>query len=111
MTREEAVLDAAARLRALGMIAMAVSFADPVAPEMETILAHGPLPRLASMAAGVLDRTQDGLFTDMTNGAGRYNALLRAAFLTPNSQMSVSICVDGEWKRLTTPQELQATLS
>ena len=111
MTREDVIKECADRLRPLGMIAMAVSFVDPIDTDLEQLIALGPIPRLASMSAGILDRTQNGLFTDMTNGAGKYNDLMRAAFATPHASMSVSICVDGEWRRLTTPEELQAALS
>jgi len=111
MTREELIQDCADRLRPLGMIAMAVSFVDGGDTDMEQLIALGPLERLASMSAGILDRTQNGLFTNMSVSAGYYSTLLRDAFMTPAASMSVSICVDGEWRRLTTPEELQAALS
>lgn len=111
MTREDVIKECADRLRPLGMIAMAVSFVDSNDTDLEQLIALGPLPRLASMSAGILDRTQSGLFTNMSVNSGYYSTLLRDAFATPHASMSVSICVDGEWKRLTTPEELQAALS
>lgn len=110
--RETIIRDVAERLRPLGMIALAASFVtDPDDTDMETLIALGPLERLASMSASILDRTQSGLFTSMSVNAGYYNTLLRDAFMTPVANVSVSICVDGEWRRLTTPAELQAALS
>jgi len=98
MTREDAVKECVERLKPLGMIALAVSFADPSDEDLETLMALGPLPRLASMSAGILDRTQNGMFTNMTVNSGYYSTLLRDAFMTPVASMSVSICVDGEWR-------------
>lgn len=88
MTREDVIKECADRLRPLGMVAMAVSFAEP--NDTEQLLALGPLPRLASMSAGVLDRTQQGLFTRLRDNSDRYEALTRDAFLSPHASMSVS---------------------
>jgi len=112
MTREETIKEFADRLRPLGMVAMAVSFVDPGGDaDMEQLLALGPLPRLASMSAGVLDRTQQGLFTRLRDNSDRYEALLRDSFLSPHASMSVSICVDGEWKRIDSEASLRKVLA
>lgn len=111
MTREEAINDCINRLRPLGMVAMAVSFVDPSDDDTEQLLALGPLPRLASMSAGVLDRTQQGLFTRLRDNSDRYEALLRDSFMTPHSAMSISICVDGEWRRINSEASLRKVLA
>lgn len=108
MTREEAIKECVERLRPFGMIAMAVSFAEPA--DNEQLLALGPLPRLASMSAGVLDRTQQGLFTRLRDNSDRYDALIRDVFITPHSAMSISICVDGEWRRIDSEAALRKVL-
>ena len=111
MTREETINDCINRLRPLGMVAMAVSFVDPNGnADMEQLLAFGPLPRLASMSAGILDRTQQGLFTRLRDNSDRYDALIRDVFITPHSAMSISICVDGEWRRLDSEAALRKVL-
>lgn len=112
MTREEVIKECADRLRPLGMVAMAVSFVDPGGDaDMEQLLALGPLPRLASMSAGVLDRTQQGLFTRLRDNSDRYEALLRDSFMLPHSAMSISICVDGEWRRIENEASLRKVLA
>lgn len=109
--RETAVKECAERLRPFGMIAMAVSFVDPDGDaDIEQLLALGPLPRLASMSAGVLDRTQNNLFTRLQRSSEMYDRLLRDAFLSPHASMSVSICVDGEWRRLDSEAALRKVL-
>lgn len=112
MTREETIKECADRLRPLGMVAIAVSFVDPGGDaDMGQLLALGPLPRLASMSAGVLDRTQQGLFTRLRDNSDRYEALLRDSFHSPHASMSVSICVDGEWKRIDSEASLRKVLA
>lgn len=111
MTREETIKECADRLRPLGMVALAVSFVDPSDDDTEQLLAFGPLPRLASMSAGILDRTQQGLFTRLRGNSDRYEALLRDSFLSPHASMSVSICVDGEWRRIENEASLRKVLS
>jgi len=109
MTREEAIKDCINRLRPLGMVAMAVSFAEP--DDNEQLLAFGPLPRLASMSAGILDRTQNNLYTRLQRGSDMYDRLLRDAFLSSHSAMSISICVDGEWQRIDSEAALRKVLT
>lgn len=112
MTREETINDCINRLRPLGMVAMAVSFVDPNGnADMEQLLAFGPLPRLASMSAGVLDRTQNNLFTRMQRSSDMYDRLMRDSFMTPHSAMSISICVDGEWRRIDSEAALRKVLT
>lgn len=111
MTREEAINDCINRLRPLGMVAMSASFVEPDDDDTEQLLAFGPLPRLASMSAGILDRTQQGLFTRLRGNSDRYEALLRDSFLSPHSAMSISICVDGEWRRIDSEASLRKVLS
>lgn len=112
MTREEAINDCINRLRPLGMIAMAASFDNGTGdPDLEQLLAFGPLPRLASMSAGILDRTQQGLFTRLRDNSDRYEALMRDTFMTPYSAMSISICVDGEWRRIDSEAALRKVLA
>lgn len=112
MTREEVIKECTERLRPLGMVAMAVSFVDPNGDaDMEQVLALGPLPRLASMAAGVLDRTQNNLFTRMQRSSEVYGRLMRDSFMTPHSAMSISICVNGEWRRIDSEAALRKVLT
>lgn len=108
MTREEAIKECVERLRPLGMIAMAVSFAEP--DNNEQLLAFGPLPRLASMSAGILDWTQNNLYTRLRDNSDRYETLVRDVFITPHSAMSISICVDGEWRRIDSEAALRKVL-
>ena len=112
MTREEAIKECVERLLPFGMVAMAVSFVDPNGDaDMEQLLALGPLPRLASMSAGILDRTQNNLFTRLQRGSDMYDRLLRDAFLSSHSAMSISICVDGEWQRIDSEAALRKVLT
>ena len=96
------------RLSELGMVALAVSFATDDGKEL--LMALGSMDRLASMSAGILDRTQNNLFTYMQVNSSRYDTLLRDAY-GPSASMSVSVCVDGEWKRMMTAEDLCVALS
>jgi len=80
-----------------------------VAGEQIVVLSAGHPDLLADLAAGVLDKHKNGCFTQSQDAVRILNALGQQAF-GPQAQMSVSICVDGEWKRLTTGAELRAAL-
>lgn len=80
-----------------------------VAGEQMLALSAGHPDLLADLAAGILDKHQNGYFTQLQDAVHILNALGQQAF-GPQAQMSVSICVDGGWKRLTTGAELRAAL-
>ena len=80
-----------------------------VAGEQMLALSAGHPELLADLAAGILGKHQNGYFTQLQDAVRILNALGQQAF-GPQAQMSVSICVDGEWKRLTTGAELRAAL-
>lgn len=107
--RAAIVKELADQLRPLGMVALAVAFEG--ADDTEHLMAIGSMDRLASMSAGILDKTQDNMFTSMQYRAGRYDTLIRDAYSSPAASMSISICVDGEWKRLATADDLNAVLA
>lgn len=86
-----------------------VCAAVAMAGEQIQAMSSGNSDLLADLAAGMLDRHQNGYFTQLQGVERMFNALTQQAF-GPNAQMSVSICVDGEWKRLTTGVELRAAL-
>lgn len=74
------------------------------------VTASGDPDMLSDLAAGMLDKHQNGHFSASQRAMSILTALTKQAF-GPQAQMSVSICVDGEWKRLTTVEELLAVLS
>lgn len=81
-----------------------------IAGEQILALSAGHPDLLADLAAGILDKHQNGCFTQSQDAVRILNALGQQAF-GPQAQMSVSICVNGEWRRIDSEAALRKVLT